>query len=58
MEELRLKIIELINNSNLTPEATLFVIKDIYRDVLDAYNQWLQVKDNPKPEQVDAEIVK
>lgn len=41
MEELRLKLIEDINNSNLPVEALLFVVKDVYRDVTELYNKWL-----------------
>ena len=33
MEELRLNIIKLCNDSGLPLEAILFVVKDIYRDV-------------------------
>lgn len=57
MEELRLKLITAINDANLAPEPLLFVIKDVYRDVLDAYNRWLVMKDQPESEKVDTEII-
>ena len=56
MEELRLKLIEDCNNSRLTPEALLFVVKDVYRDVADIYNKWIaQQKENAA---ADSESVK
>lgn len=42
MEELRLKLIEDCNNSRLTPEALLFVVRDVYRDVTEIYNRWMK----------------
>ena len=44
MNNLRLKIIEDINNSGLTVEAAMFVVKDIYRDIVEAYQQYEQLK--------------
>ena len=57
MEELRLKLIQAINESKLAPEPLLFVIKDVYRDVLDAYNQWRATNDQPQ-EQIDTSATK
>ena len=44
MEELRLKLIDDCNQSGLTVEAVMFVVKDVYRDVTELYNQWLAQK--------------
>ena len=48
MEELRLKLIEDCNNSNLPIEALMFVVRDVYRDVTELYNKWL-AKKNAEP---------
>lgn len=40
MEELRLRIIDLCNQSGISVEAMLFVIRDIYRDVQSLYDQY------------------
>lgn len=42
MEKLRLKIIELCNESGLGVEPISFVIKDIYRDVQDMLREQTQ----------------
>ena len=40
MEELRLKLIEDINNSNLPLEAIVFVVRDVYRDAQETYQKY------------------
>lgn len=41
MEELKQKLLQLVNSSNLPIEAIYYVVKDFYRDVDDAYQQTL-----------------
>ena len=50
MEELRLKLIEDCNNSGLSIEALLFVVRDVYRDVTDLYNKMLITQKEEKAE--------
>lgn len=40
MEELRLKLIADINNSNLPLEAIVFVVRDVYRDAQETYQKF------------------
>lgn len=40
MEELRNNLISLCNQSGLPIEAIYFVVKDVYRDVIDAFTQY------------------
>lgn len=40
MEELRMKLINLCNESNLPIEAIMFVVKDVYRDVQSANREF------------------
>lgn len=40
MEELRLKLIEACNQSGLPLEAVLFVVRDVYRDVNETYQNY------------------
>lgn len=42
MEELRLKIIELCNESQLPLEALVFIIRDVYRDVNETFIKYQQ----------------
>ena len=42
MEELRQKIISLINESGLPLEAIVFVIRDVYRDVDITFQNYLK----------------
>lgn len=44
MNNLRLKLVEDINNSKLSIEAAMFVVKDVYRDIVEAYQQYEQLK--------------
>lgn len=39
MEELKIKIVELCNESNLPLEALLFIVKDIFRDIQETINK-------------------
>ena len=40
MEQLKQELIQVINNSNLSLEAIMFILRDLYRDVLDIYNSY------------------
>ena len=42
MEELRQKIITLINESGLPLEAIVFIIRDVYRDVDITFQNYLK----------------
>lgn len=55
MEELRVKIIEEINKSGLPLEAVVFVIRDVYRDVNEAFKQYQQQSVEPQKEEEDSE---
>ena len=44
MNKLKQQLIQDINNSGLTVEAAMFVVKDIYRDIIEAYQQYEQLK--------------
>ena len=44
MNKLRQQLIQDINNSGLSVEAAMFVVKDIYRDIIEAYQQYEQLK--------------
>ena len=46
MEKLRLQIIDLCNKSGLPLEALLFVVKDVYRDVNEAFQNTLRNMNN------------
>lgn len=41
MEQLKQKLLQTVNSSNLSLEAIYYVVKDFYRDVDDAYQQAL-----------------
>lgn len=49
MEELRLKLIEVCNQSGLPLEAVLFVVRDVYRDVSETFRD-LQEQDKSEEE--------
>ena len=52
MEELRLKLIEDCNASELPIEAILFVVRDVYRDVSETFDKFQKQKiENKKIEQ-------
>ena len=42
MELFRKKLIEVINDSDLPFDARYYVIKDVYRDVLDLYENFIK----------------
>lgn len=44
MNKLKQQLIQDINNSGLSVEAAMFVIKDIYRDIVEVYQQYEQLK--------------
>lgn len=44
MNKLKQQLIQDINNSGLTVEAAMFVVKDVYRDIVEAYQQYEQLK--------------
>jgi len=46
LENLKRKISEDINTSQLRIDCIYYVLKDIYRDVEDIYNQWLIQQQN------------
>lgn len=48
MEELRLKLIEDLNACGLPIEAIVFVVKDVYRDVQEAFRDY-QIKKEQMP---------
>ena len=56
MEELRLKLIEDLNNSKLPVEALMFVVRDVYRDVTEAYNKFL-AQQKQELKKVEGEVV-
>lgn len=41
MNELKQQILDLLNNSGLGLEPILFILRDVYRDAEDTYNQLL-----------------
>ena len=45
MEQFRRLLIEVINNSELPFDARYYVIKDIYRDVLELYENFVKEQD-------------
>lgn len=58
MEEFRQALINTINNSELPFEARFYVIKDIYRDLVEMYEQALrQAREQKAQEKVEAEEV-
>lgn len=51
MEELRLNIINLCNESGLPLEAILFVVRDVYRDVDTTFKEMaLQIQEKQEEE--------
>ena len=48
MEELRQKIIALINESGLPLEAIVFIIRDVYRDVDMTFQNYLKEEKESK----------
>lgn len=48
MEQLKKKLIEVINDSNLSLEAIIFILRDLYRDALDVYNSYQNIEKEDK----------
>lgn len=44
VNRLKQQLIQDINNSGLTVEAAMFVVKDVYRDIVEAYQQYESLK--------------
>ena len=42
MEELKRKLLQVVNESNLPLEAIYYLVKDLYRDVDDTYQRYLK----------------
>lgn len=42
MEELRARLLQAVNESNLPIEAIYYLVKDFYREVDDTYKYYLQ----------------
>lgn len=55
MEELRLKIINLCNESELPLEALVFVIRDVYRDVNETFAKYQQTVKEQSAEEIKEE---
>lgn len=53
MEEFRESLIQLINNTQLPPEAMYYIIKDIYRDAQEAYESYLIQRKQQKQSEVE-----
>ena len=53
MEEFRLKLFEVCNESKLPIEAIYFVVKDVFRDVQDAYKEYQAQRANALKNQVE-----
>lgn len=51
MEELKRKLLEVINTSGLPLEAAFYVVKDVYRDMAEFYNNALKEQERVKAQQ-------
>ena len=51
MEQLKMQIIKLINESQLTPEMVFYVTKDVYRDVVEFYQSYLIQQEQQKQQE-------
>lgn len=56
MEELKQKLLQVVNTSNLSLEAIYYVTKDFFRDVDDAYQRVLR-QERAKQEQLKNEMM-
>lgn len=54
MEELRNNIIEVINKSGLPLDCIYYIVKDIYRETLDTYNEALRKVKEEKVAEVES----
>lgn len=61
MEELKNKLLDDCNNSELPLEAIYYIVKDLFRDVSDTYDRYLKQKKltemMPKDSNVEVEEV-
>lgn len=50
MEKFRKELLDLINSKStqLPPEAVYYIFKDVFRDLSDTYNQYLQQQEKIK----------
>ena len=56
MEELKRKLLQVVNESNLPLEAIYYLVKDLYRDVDDTYQRYLkQVEEAEQTQLKEAE---
>lgn len=55
MNELKIKIIDLMNESQLPFEAKFYVIKDVYRDINELYQDMLIKKQQEQEETTEVE---
>ena len=51
MNELKSKLLQELNASNLPLEAILFVVRDLYRDVDETYRNYMQQVEQQKKEE-------
>ena len=50
MNELKTKLLQVVNESGLPLEAILFVVRDLYRDVDETYRNYIQQMEQQKKE--------
>ena len=55
MEELKRKLLQVVNESNLPLEAIYYLVKDLYRDVDDTYQHYLREAQKQQEEQKEEE---
>ena len=58
MEEFRKKLLNLVNQAELPPEAIFYVVKDFYRDLVESYNSYLAEVERRKAEAAAAQQIK
>ena len=54
MEQLKQKLLQMVNDSNLPLEAIYYVCKDFFRDVDDTYKQFL-IQQSKKEQEKETE---
>lgn len=52
MEEMREKIIEIFNDTQLPLEAKFYVFKDVFRDITEVYSNYLKTKNKQEESEV------
>ena len=55
LKDFRKKCEDLINNSQLPIDAVYFVLKDVFNEVVDIYNQEIQKEEENKRQQQERE---